>query len=134
MILDRLFLADFLRKIGKLPAIIFTYMIVLIGWVLFRAETLGEAFSFIQKMFAFDFTSTGIFIPNKFYVFLVLGLVIAFSGYFSKVEERAEEWYENININMGTLYAKGLVTVGLGWWSLVEIFGSEFNPFIYFKF
>jgi hypothetical protein len=60
--------------------------------------------------------------------------MIAFSGYFEKIEKNAMQWYENINIQPLKLIFKGLVSVLLGLWCLVEIFGSDFNPFIYFKF
>ena len=85
-------------------------------------------------MFAFDFVQTGIYIPNKFYVFLLLGLVVAFSGYFSNIEKKAQQWYENVEIGKALLVLKSFTTVLLGWWCLIEIFGSDFNPFIYFKF
>lgn len=134
LILDRLFLLDFLKKIGKIPAIFLTYLIVLIGWVFFRSETIVEAFQFCGRMFVFDFSTTGIFIPNKFYVYLLLGFLIAFSGIFGKIEKRAQNWYENIQTNAVILIGKSFVSVLLFWWCLMEIFGSEFNPFIYFKF
>ncbi|MFK7774271.1 MAG: MBOAT family protein [Saprospiraceae bacterium] len=134
LILDRLFLLDFLRKMGKIPAIILTYLIVLIGWVFFRSETIGDAFQYCWQMFAFDFSSPGIFIPNKFYVYLLLGFLIAFSGVFEKIEKTAQNWYENVQTNSFILVGKSFVSVLLFWWCLIEIFGSEFNPFIYFKF
>jgi len=134
LILDRLFLIDFLKKMGRLPSILFTYVIVLLSWVFFRCETIGEALQYILQMFNFDFSKTGIFIPNKFYVFLLLGLVFAFWGYFKTVEEKAENWYKKINISPMKLLGKGFVSILLGWMCLIEIFGSDFNPFIYFKF
>jgi len=134
LILDRLFLLDFLKKIGKIPAVILTYIIVLIGWVFFRSETIVEAFQYCWQMFAFDFSTPGIFIPNKFYVYLLLGFLIAFSGISKKIEKTAQNWYENMQTNSLILIGKSFVSVLLFWWCLIEIFGSEFNPFIYFKF
>ena len=134
LILDRLFLLDFLKRIGKIPAVFLTYLIVLIGWVFFRSETIIEAFQYCIQMFAFDFSSPGIYIPNKFYVYLLLGVLIAFSGVFERVEKTALNWYENVNTSSLILIRKSFVSVMLFWWCLIEIFGSEFNPFIYFKF
>lgn len=134
LILDRLFLISFLKKIGKLPAMILTYVIVLLGWVFFRCNTIGDAFVFIGQMFSFDFAHAGVYIPNKFYIFLLIGLVFAFSGYFSFIEKKAQLWYEEVNSSTLRLVMKCFTTVLLGWWCLIEIFGSDFNPFIYFKF
>ncbi|MEM6964846.1 MAG: MBOAT family O-acyltransferase [Bacteroidota bacterium] len=135
LILDRLFLINFLERVGKLPAIMITYGIVLLGWVFFRCENLGDALQYLYQMFAFDFSKTGIFIPNKFYVLLTVGLGLVFLGYFEIVQKRAVSWYEDVaSSGSWTLLVKSTVTVFLGWWCLIEIFGSDFNPFIYFKF
>ena len=134
LILDRLFLIDFLKKIGKFPAMFLTYVIVLLGWVFFKCETIGDAFVFIGQMFSFDFAHAGVYIPNKFYVFLLIGLFVAFSGSFSFIEKNAKRWYEDVNGSTLQLVMKCFTTVLLGWWCLIEVFGSDFNPFIYFKF
>lgn len=134
LILDRLFLLKFLERIGKIPSIIFTYIVVLIGWVFFRSETILDAFQYCLRLFAFDFGTIGIFIPNKFFFYFFIAGVLAFSGIIQQVEKDASSWYKNVNPIGAWLLIKSFVSVLLFWWCLIEIFGSEFNPFIYFKF
>ena len=53
LILDRLFLLRFYKMIGKPLSIIITFIITLVGWVIFRAETFPQAMSYIVTMFDF---------------------------------------------------------------------------------
>lgn len=134
LILDRLFLLKFLERVGKIPATVITYVIVLIGWVFFRSETIYGAFQYCYRLLIFDFEAMGVFIPNKFYVYFLIAGILSFSGMVSKVELNASSWYKNVNQSIGWIMIKSIVSVLLFWWCLIEIFGSEFNPFIYFKF
>ena len=134
LILDRLFLLKILKKIGNIPAVFLTYFIVLIGWVFFRSDGLGNAIHYIYRMFAFDFSTPGVFIQNKFYVIFILATCCSFLGIFKWIEDNAILWYEKINTNLFVLSLKCMTTVFLGWLCIIEIFGSNFNPFIYFRF
>jgi len=60
LIADRMFLIKLTKPLGKFTNIILTYFITLIGWVLFRADTLGYAFQYIKRMFAFDGVKTSL--------------------------------------------------------------------------
>ena len=51
IVLERLFLLDLYKKIGKLPRVLLTFFIVVIGWVFFKVEKLSDAFIFIQHLF-----------------------------------------------------------------------------------
>ena len=53
LILDRLFLLRFYKMIGKPISILITFIITLVGWVIFRAETFPQAMSYIATMFDF---------------------------------------------------------------------------------
>ena len=133
LILDRLFLLKFYRWIGKLPSIIITFVITLIGWVLFRSETMGQAIFYTKKMFTADFRELDYFPDNKFYVILILAFVFAFMAVFNK----NEKWQERIlsplqsnwRIAIMTIWAILFFIICLGY-----ITSSGFNPFIYFRF
>ena len=61
LILDRLFLLKFYSLIGKLPSVIITFFIVMIGWVFFRTEDLNDAGEYLFKLFSFDFSGSSSF-------------------------------------------------------------------------
>ncbi len=133
LILDRLFLLKFYEKIGKLPSIIITFFITLIGWVLFRAETLTQAVFYVKKMFSFDFRHLDYFPDNKFYAIMVAGFIFAFMAIF----RNNEAWQEKILSTGQSDRNIVLMTVGAVLFfiiSLASITSSGFNPFIYFRF
>ncbi len=51
LILDRLFFIKLSDKIGKYPSIAITFFITIIGWVLFRAESLYQIKYYLKAMF-----------------------------------------------------------------------------------
>lgn len=133
LVLERLFLKNVLEKTGRIPAIIITYFIVLIGWVFFRSESFIYAFQYLKQMFIFDFSSSSIYIEPKFWVIFWIALLLVLSGTIKWVEQHASQWYRNIN-HLGLVSIKGLTILIFAWMCMANIFASDFNPFIYFKF
>ena len=144
LVADRLFLIRFLEKIGKFPALLFTFFVSLIGWVLFRSENLGYAWDFLKTMFSFTGNEEPVEVESKFIFILVLAIIFSFMGAIKGVEE----WQLKILKGMeagrhgsGEAWKRG----GMEAWkfgfmvlfflfSLAAIISSGFNPFIYFRF
>ena len=133
LILDRLFLVKFLNKLGKIPAIMLTYFIVLIGWVFFRSPDFSFAFDYILKLFAFEGNGLSLFIKNRFWVVLIFALFFSFYGIDKRVENWANNWYKS-DKKLNPILGKATLCLLLGLLCLFEIYGAAFNPFIYFKF
>ena len=52
LIADRIFLLKFYKKIGKLPSMVITFLIVVVGWIMFRADNIGQFWDYhvcVQK-------------------------------------------------------------------------------------
>ena len=133
LVLDRLFLLKFYKKIGKIPSIVITFLITLTGWVLFRADSLPAAWGFLQQMFAFDFTPSQLSFDSRFYTMLALGALFAFYGGFKTIEAWqarifAKEQKDRVILAMA---AAGLLLLII---SASSITSQGFNPFIYFRF
>lgn len=133
LIADRMFLIKITQPLGKYVNILITYFITLIGWVLFRAESLDFAFDYIGRMFAFDAVTTNIRMDAEFNFMLIAGALFAFVGAFGKIEIW---WMQVLNqpkktrvITLMTLFALVFFMVCIG-----SITSSSFNPFIYFRF
>jgi len=133
LILDRLFLINYLTKLGKIPAILITYFIVLIGWVFFRADTFSYALGYIQQLFSFKLGSLVYYASNKFWWMLLVAIVFAFYGVLPKMEQKVASIFANAP-NNGILTLKCFVAFILGSYCLLETMASDFNPFIYFRF
>ena len=117
-----------IKKLGKLSHL-YTLVIVLLLWVIFRAVDLGSAFSYIGTMFGIG--AKGLVGRDVFVYLRSTGavLVLALLG--------CGPWVKNA---FAKLHAKGL-----GWaepiWvtvvfviSLLQAVSSTYNPFIYFNF
>jgi alginate O-acetyltransferase complex protein AlgI len=147
LVADRLFLLKFLEKIGKAPAIVFTFFVSLIGWVLFRSETLGYAMDYLKTMFSFSGAGHPVEVNQKFVMILSLAIIFSFMGAIRGMEA----WQERV-LGGGETGRLGLRTVNcelrtfsdIAWrfgftllfflFSVAAIISSGFNPFIYFRF
>lgn len=132
LILDRLFLLKILDKVGKIPAIIFTFLVTMIGWVIFRSTTMGQAFDFIAQLFAFNFGETG-FLGIEFIAIFIIAIAFSFITAFKfgkKIEEKIFfAKYTNSRYIVMAVCCLILLIV-----SVADISASGFNPFIYFRF
>ena len=86
LIADRVFLLKVYKKMGKIPSIILTFFFAIMGWVLFRSESLHYAGSFYKKLFAFDIRMDEFYFDSKFVTILILAALFSFMGIFKKVE------------------------------------------------
>ncbi len=133
LVLDRLFLEKFTNKIGKFPAIALTYFITLIGWVIFRSETLTYAFQYIERMFAFTGSDSFIYFNYKFWFYLIIGGIFAFFTII-KPGLKAENWTFYKSYGKTEIFPVMLISIVLLLFCAGTIAIGGFNPFIYFRF
>lgn len=132
LILDRLFMVDFLKKIGKFPSIMLTFLIVVLGWVLFRADTVGEAFSFYRALFAFR-TGASATISSQCILFFILAIAFSFLPALKIGDRWMEACFDN-NPSPTRTIVLFIVTILLFFLSVGALATNDFNPFIYFRF
>jgi alginate O-acetyltransferase complex protein AlgI len=151
LILDRLFLLRLYRRIGAL-SIVPTFLITVVGWVLFRAETLSKAGSYIQRLFGQVHTiaadswegipGTKVQIATmdwqqfdkQFWTLLGVGAVFAFMNALPSLERRNLGLYAAHTLSLRRSVAMSVVAALLLVLSASAIVSSSFNPFIYFRF
>jgi len=133
LIADRLFLLKFYKIIGKVPSIIITFLIVLIGWVFFRAENISAAWIYLDRMFAFEGGVADIFLDSKFYFIMAVAIFFSFWGGFTKIEKWQERLFaqDQRNAIIYRMLAFSFVFLVL---CVASINSTGFNPFIYFRF
>jgi alginate O-acetyltransferase complex protein AlgI len=133
LILDRLFLLKILEKIGRIPAMIFTFFITLIGWVFFRADTLSHAGNYLKAMFSFTGEGQQVFVDQKFVIILVLAVVFSFLAAIIGVEKWQERILNPLPYGWGLKARSGFAVIFFIL-CLAAVVSSGFNPFIYFRF
>lgn len=121
------------KKTGKLLIIfkwIYTMMFVILGWVLFRAESIAEAFTYIQLMFGLkcnvwvDGMFRGWFSQNI--LLLIIGIVLSTPLF----RVLSEKWKGSNLVDC----VKAIGVIGLFVLSVASLVSSSYNPFIYFNF
>ena len=132
LIVDRLFLLKYLKKAGKVPSIALTFFLLMIGWLIFRAQTLDEAWFFIRRLFLFQGGENMIWLNPKFWTMLVIAIIFSFWGGFKKIESWIEKLY--FTPGNGLIITFSVIAILLFILSEATISSSGFSPFIYFRF
>lgn len=126
LILERIRLRDILQKAPRAVSHMYTMLVVIIGWVMFRAESIPQAIKYITSMFQFridniwqlDFWK----IMNRQYIFFFIISVICCIPA-GKIRKKL---CDNI--------ISDLLLIGIFIFSIYFVLVSEFNPFIYLRF
>lgn len=109
---------------------IYTMLFVVLGWVLFRANSISDAFYYIKSMFGF---SGNIFIDSAFTdSFKQSEIMLALAAIFSTPLIKNIENRLSKNTTFDILRAFFLVALFV--LSLANLVSSTYNPFIYFNF
>lgn len=128
--IEKFVIKDRLEKIPSVIRHIVTLLIVLIGWVLFRCENIGDFADMAGTMFSFNFDAMGLaearlYIESYFVYFI--GAVIFSTPVYYKICGRFEKSTVFAVIKYGALLVLMLVSV-------MFLAHSSYNPFIYFRF
>lgn len=130
IIIERLFLSRILEKIPSIFRMMYTFLLVVIGWVFFDLNTMSDSFKYLKAMFA---NSNGLFDLDSVYYFKsyivvfivciivstnVLSKFLGNSNIIKKYYKYSVPIYESVLLILSTAY-------------LVD---STYNPFLYFRF
>jgi alginate O-acetyltransferase complex protein AlgI len=129
LILDRLFLKAWLNRLPLFASRIFTFSVVLVGWVFFAIEDLSVALDFISTMCCNSLLeigewSTQIATLSTKQLFILLCAILFTST----------ALYDRMKLPKSKPVIMAAAGVGIWLLSVSYLSGSGFNPFIYFRF
>jgi alginate O-acetyltransferase complex protein AlgI len=134
IVIDKMFWLKASKRIGKIPRVLITFVIVMIGWVMFRADTIGYAVQYVGAMFGANGSTPALFVNSQFVFTLIVAVFFAFFG-LTKVGDKALDFFFNRKAyNTAQVVWVGLLMVVLLILSASFILKGSFNPFIYFRF
>ena len=111
-----------------------TFIVVMVGWALFRIEKLGDCWTFLTRLFSFDFTHSQFTIHNsQFIVTLIAALCFAFVT-LVPWGRKLQQWvyYKDYSPRQ---HIAVWVAAGLLFFLCVgALAATDFSPFIYFRF
>jgi alginate O-acetyltransferase complex protein AlgI len=139
LLADKLFLTAILQKFGRSFNIALTFLLVTIGWVIFRSENIGAGIQYLEKLFGF-FPQSETLIPILMTDLVTnRGLVVIFlAALLSFIPEKIVCFVRDLliskvsGVQMYRLKIAGLFLLSaLAFSALVN---NSFRPFIYFRF
>ena len=128
-IIERVGFKNILEKIPRVFRHIYTMVVVIIGWVFFRADNLTLAVVYLKNMFSFNFSDFGNIqivqqLTSIFGICFVIAMLFSVSKF--NVMKKIKFWNNVTFIRVRYLF--------LWLISVLYLVGLSYNPFIYFKF
>lgn len=140
-VLERMFLGKLLDKNPIKPInFIYTMLMVILGWVLFRSDNIIYAVHYIATMFGAYNHSVNVIAGGGLYQclgFLSMELIIAFAagllgmGFLQRGLKRV---YDGVKTKEWFMILDMLVMAGLLMLCILRVVSGTYNPFIYFQF
>ena len=133
-------LSQYLKKLWRPIQHLYLLLVVLVGWVFFRVESLSEAIGFISIMFDFSLLATSVLqyaqvlSYEALYAFVfAFILVTPVFQKFIQYLDNTKDCHLNYKVILAHIIQLLLLT-GLLYLSIIKISSSTYNPFIYFRF
>lgn len=139
-----LLLEDYIPNLKKLPKVlghIYCILVVCIGFVIFRADSMGQACSMIAKMFSgISFSAQSVSLVWQVLtpystVMIIAGIILAapvpmlYERFVTSGKIMKSDRSRNVGISVSYIVSFALIL-----WCMLRLSGNTYNPFIYFRF
>ena len=130
------------KKLPRVLAHLYTLLVVTVGFVLFRADTIGQGFTMIGKMFAgFDFTDSSLSLAlsqlTPWFLLMLVAAVIGCAPIRPLADKIRANLYGGAELTAGwkvVQIALYVMAFALLFWCMIRLSATSYNPFIYFRF
>lgn len=131
IIIEKLGFGKVLEKLPSIVSRLYTFLLVVIGWVFFDIEGLGNAFKYFKAMFG----STGIVVDNTAKYLFVTNILlfiicaVASTDLIKKLHNKLSEIKSNI-----VAYTIPVLQLCVMILCTAYLVNATYNPFLYFRF
>jgi alginate O-acetyltransferase complex protein AlgI len=140
-IVERLGVGALLLRLPRVLRHVYTMVLVMIGWVFFRADTLTQALAFLRSMFGFgpapgfELTPAQL-LTNDVAAALVIGTLISMPllPWISGAITRYVDDHKAAHVDFASRLFALVALLAILFVGATEMAGSSYNPFIYFRF
>ena len=134
LIVERIGFGKVLSK-SKILGTIYSLIVVVIGWVFFRADSIHFALAFIKRMvlpwnYGAASAVMGTMLTTKAIIVLIIGIVAA--GPFQKLFEL--KGLNNVSVKWKNSIVEALYLFMVLFYCILLLANDTYNPFIYFRF
>ncbi|MDA3879305.1 MAG: MBOAT family protein [Prolixibacteraceae bacterium] len=133
LVIEKIFLLKLLKKAGKTIAIPITFLITMMGWVIFKIEDFSNIFLFYKKLFMFNFTPITFIDNSKIIITIIIASVFSFITLFH-FGKKLEQIIFADSYSYPTKWIMFIISFLLLIICIGSLAVSNFNPFIYFRF
>lgn len=136
LILEKVFLLKLLHKLPEFFGLVYTCVVVLVGWVFFSVESTAGIIGYLQAMFGMNgaglLDARGLFLGKEYLILFAISFVAA-----TPVVKQMVVRLEHSRRTWGTaLYRLGekVIVPVLLLLSIAYVVDASYNPFLYFRF
>ena len=130
LLIEKIYLKNILNKIPKIICWIYSFIIINIGWLIFRVESISKILDISKRIITFKDSNIMEFVTSNYYllhssIYIIIGFIFMFpiTRLFEKYNN--EEWYK---------YARDVILIILFMFGILSLINNSYNPFIYFRF
>ena len=145
LIIEKIFMLKVLEKLPKIFRHIYTMLLVLISWVIFAFEDLGQIGTYLSTMFGLNGASLAnpeaIYYLKSYIVIIIIGIIFSIPIFkHKKTEEIQNEKMNKAKKNSITKkqiiisVLKTMCFVAILILCTASLVNNSFNPFLYFRF
>ncbi len=136
LIVEKFIIGKYIKKLPNIFQHSYTMAFVILGWLLFRSESLSYAFEYFKIMIGQN--NTSLISPKAIYYLVEykfeLGLAfIASIPLYPMITEKINS-EDSLSKKIIQRYGKPIILMGLLAINTMYLINSTFNPFIYFRF
>ncbi|WP_234973663.1 MBOAT family O-acyltransferase [Sporanaerobacter acetigenes] len=137
LILEKAFLEKALKKLPKILRHVYLLLVVIIGWVFFRADNIVQGIDFIKVMMGFGtspITNNSVSIYINDYWYIIVAAAIFSTPIMDKFKRVILRNNKNLLENGVVYKLQSLILIICMFIVIVLLTGSSYNPFLYFRF
>lgn len=131
LLFEKLFFDRILKKLPTIINWLYTFIIVMIGWMIFRSNSLNELLLFIKTMFVYKQTDWLTILVDNLSTFNALMFVLPAFILSFPILKKIKEKYSGKTIY---IILTNILLLMLFIMCIVYLTSSSYNPFIYFRF
>ena len=146
LVLERLGWGSLLTRLPRVLAHVYTLLTVMVGWVLFRTETLSQAAAFLKAMIGIGWTQeagllyqTSLYLNAELLIAIFLGLLGSLP-FFPALRRAVNALSGNpakpapASLVAGFMFTEVLFLMTVFLYSLMLMAAGTYSPFIYYRF
>ena len=135
--LEKAFLQKYLNKLPRFIRHVYLILLVMIGWVFFRAENIVQAWDYIKILMGFGHNTminlSFINYMNESAFIVILAALFA-TPILPKIKLRIKERNKSLVDNRFVYMLYSLFLMSIMFIAVVVLVNSTYNPFLYFRF